>query len=211
MRAVLKLAVAALLVVSTWLAIERIAELKADGLAGGGTFALDGRHQREMAAFGELLDVLRGWEETELASDLSGLQESGQLWIAPHLSGRRSAIYVKALSLVSRIYVRREEWLRSRLPFPDLALPHAARRTFSELSLAGTLFHELQHARGLEDEGATYDREIAWYQALGDSQLPRLEGDEKRWFEWAVASAVESARAARAAAVGESGGRPGGL
>jgi hypothetical protein len=205
LKATLRLAVAAGLVVSTWFAIERIAELKADGVAGGETFALDGRHRKEMAAFGELLDALRGWGETGLASDLAGLQESGQLWIAPHLAGR-SAIYVRALSLVSRIYVRRDELLRTRMPFPELELPDAARRAFSELSLAGTLFHELQHAHGLEDEGATYDREIAWYRALGASQLPRLAGEEKRWFEWAVASAVESARAARAKAVGGGAG-----
>jgi hypothetical protein len=206
LRAALRLGVAAALVVSTWFAIERIAELKADGLAGGESFALDRRHPQELAAFGGLLDALRGWGETGLASELAGLQESGRLWIAPHLAGR-SAIYVEALSLVSRIYVRRDELLRTRVPFPDLELPAAARRAFSEISLAGTLFHELQHAGGLEDEGATYDREIAFYQALGDSQLPRLEGEKKRWFEWAVASAVESARAARAKAVGE--GRPG--
>jgi hypothetical protein len=48
-----------------------------------------------------------------------------------------------------------------------------------------------------EDEGITYDREIAWYEHLRQSTADRLEGDERRWFEWAVASAVASAAAAR--------------
>ena len=203
MRLVLKLGVAAAIVAATYLAIVRIAEHKADALAGGKAFALDRRHTREMETFGALLAELRGLGEPDLAASLAGLQESGQLWLAPHLGGERSAIYVNALGLVSRIYVRRDELVSGRVPFPDLDLPDAARRTFTTVALAGTLFHELQHYQGLEDEGATYEREIAWYRGLGEARLGQLDGEGKRWFEWAVASALESARAAREKAVGQ--------
>lgn len=205
-RVVLKLGVVAAIVVATYFAMVRIAEHKADALAGGETFALDRRHPREMTSFGALLDELRGWGETDFAASLAVLQEAGHLWVAPHLGGERSAIYVNALGLVARIYVRRDELGSGRVPFPNLDIPDAARRTFATVSLAGTLFHELQHYRGLEDEGLTYDREIAWYGGLGEAHLGRLDGERRRWFDWAVASALESARAARAKAVGQGSG-----
>jgi hypothetical protein len=107
---------------------------------------------------------------------------------------------------VARIYVRRDELVSGRAVFPDLDIPDAARRSFVTVSLAGTLFHELQHYLGLEDEGITYDREIAWYRGLDEAHIGGLVGERRRWFEWAVASALESARAAREKAVGPSAG-----
>jgi hypothetical protein len=207
LRALLKLAVAVTIVASTYFAILRIAEHKADALAGGGTFALDRRHGEEMATFASVVDELQRWGEPELAASLAGLQESGHLWVAPHLAGERSAIYVNALGLVSRIYVRRDELASRRLPFPDLDVPEPARRAFASINLAGTLFHELQHHEGLEDEGATYEREITWYRGLGERAPRALQGEERRWFEWARASALESARAAREEAVGKASPR----
>jgi hypothetical protein len=201
--------VAAGLVVSTYFAVLRIAEHKADVLAGGGTFPLDQSHPREMATFRALLDRLRSWGETDLAGSLVALQESGRLWAAPRLGGDRSAIYVSALGLVARVYVRRDELVAGRVVFPDLEVPDAARRTFATVNLAGTLYHELQHEQGLEDEGLTYDQEIDWYRRLEQANIDRLHGEDRRWFEWALASALQSARAARAEAVrGEGGGPP---
>jgi hypothetical protein len=101
---------------------------------------------------------------------------------------------------VSRVYVRRDELVARSLPFPDLDIPDRARRTFATIRLAGTLLHELQHEHGAEDEGVAYEREMAWYRGLGERTADRLEGEERRWFEWAVESALESADAARAKA-----------
>jgi hypothetical protein len=197
MRIVFNLAVAAAIVASTYYAILRIAEEKADALAGGETFALDGRHPAERAALEALSRRLRGWGEHELASSLERLQGSGRLRVAPRLAGGRSAVYVSALGLVSRIYVRNDELVVRRLPFPELDIPDEARRTFATIRLAGTLFHELQHADGVEDEGTAYEREMEFYERLGEQNAERLEGEERRYFEWAVASALESAAAAR--------------
>lgn len=197
MRILFKLGVAAAIVASTYYAIVRIAEEKAEALAGGGTFALDGSHPAEREAFEALSGKLRGWGERELASSLEELQASGRLRVAPRLGGGRSAVYVSALGLVSRIYVRGDELVVRRLPFPEVDIPDEARRTFATIRLAGTLFHELQHAAGVEDEGTAYEREMAFYERLGERNAQRLEGDERRFFEWAVASALESAAAAR--------------
>lgn len=185
------------IVASTYYSIVRIAEHKADGLAGGGTFALDESHPAERQAFDALSGRLRGWGEHELATSIARAQESGRLWVAPRLAGGRSAVYVSALGLVSRIYVRSDELVVRRLPFPELDVPDEARRTFATIRLAGTLFHELEHADGVEDEGTAYEREMEFYVRLGERNAGRLEGEERRWFEWAVASALESATAAR--------------
>lgn len=185
------------IVASTYYAIVRIAEHKADALAGGGTFALDESHPAEKGAFEALLRQLRAWGEDELAASLERLQASGQLRVAPGLAGGRSAVYVDSLGLVSRVYVRSDELVVRRLPFPDLDIPDGARRTFATIRVAGTLFHELQHAEGVEDEGTAYEREMAWYRGLGERNPVGLEGEEWRWFEWAVASAIDSAAAAR--------------
>ena len=88
------------------------------------------------------------------------------------------------------------------LPFPDLDVPDAARRAFARIRLAGTLFHELQHYQGVEDERIAYEREMAWYRGLGERTADRLSGEERRSFDWAVASALESAAAAREKATG---------
>jgi hypothetical protein len=196
-RTLLKLAVAAAIVASTYFAIVRIAEEKAEALAGGETFALDGSHRAEREALQALLRTLRGWGEHELASSLETLQGSGRLRVAPQLGGGRSAVYVSALGLVSRIYLRRDELVVRSLPFAEVDVPDEARRTFATIRLAGTLFHELQHADGVEDEGTAYEREMEFYERLGERNAERLEGEDRRWFEWAVASALESAVAAR--------------
>jgi hypothetical protein len=191
------LALGAAIVASTYWAVERIAEHKADALAGGGTFALDGGQGAEGAAFSALLGQLEGWGEGDLSASLAALRESGHIWIAPRLGGGRSAAYVNALGLVSRIYLGGDELVARSLPFPDLDIPAPAQRTFATMRLAGTLVHELQHFEGVEDEGTAYDREMAWYRQLGERVAGGLEGQEKRYFDWAVASALESVAAAR--------------
>jgi hypothetical protein len=197
----LKLAVAAAIVVSTYYAILEIAEAKADGLAGRETFVLDARSGPEAAAFAELLGRLRAWGEDELAASLATLRDSGQIRVAPRLGGGRSAVYVNALGLVKRIYLRPDDLVVRRLPFPDLDVPERAQRTYAAIRLAGTLVHELQHYEGVEDENAAYEREIEWYHELGDRAAEVVVGDARPEFVWALASALASAEAAREKAV----------
>lgn len=197
MKALLQVALAVAIVASTYFAIVRVAEEKASALAGGGTSRLDRQSPEERDAFEALLDQLGRWDEMGLAASLSRLRDDGDLWVAPRLAGERSAIFVTSLGLVSRVYVQRQELLSPELPFPDLDVPEPAQRTFATIRLAGTLFHELQHYDGLEDEDATYDREIEWYRGLGETMIERLQGEEKRRFEWAIDSAVQSAAAAQ--------------
>jgi len=196
LKTLLKLALAALIVASTWYAIVRVAEEKANALAGGGTYRLDPGTPEDWRAFGALLDRLRQWDEGDLATALLRVQEKGDLRVAPALSEGRSAVYVDALGLATWIFVRQDRLVPRGLPFPELEAPEEAQITFSAIRLAGTLYHELQHYDGLEDEGATYDREIEWYLELRERVLGRLEGEERHWFEWAVDSAIETAAAA---------------
>jgi hypothetical protein len=196
LRAFLKLAVAVAIVASTYYAIVGIAEYKSNALAGGGAFVLDERQVAENAAFDALLGQLREWGDLEFAAALARLRDSGHLWVAPRLTGGRSAIYVNSLGLVSWVYLRRDELVARGLPFPDPDIPEAAQRIFATIRLAGTLFHELQHYQGVEDERVAYEREMAWYRGLGEQAAERLP-EEQRWFDWAVASALDSAAAAR--------------
>lgn len=193
----MKLGVAAVIVVAAYLAIVRVAEEKANALAGGQTFALGPQSRGEWAAFSALLKQLREWGEAELADALQGLRDRGDLWVAPHLEGGRSAVYVNASGLVSRVFIQRNELVPRGIPFPDLDVPEPAQHTFATIRLAGTLLHELQHYEGLDDEAETYEREIDWYYDLSERMLDRLEGEERHWFEWAVESAIETAFAAK--------------
>jgi hypothetical protein len=202
MKLLARLGLAIIIVAATYFAILRIAEHKADVLAGGDTFLLDPAHPSQMRPFDELIDQLRRWKLADLAGSLMALRERGQLWIAPHLGGNRSAIYVDSLGLAKRIYVRHDVLVDRELPFPSLNVPDAAQRQFARIRLAGTLFHELQHHNGLADETATYDREVEWYRSLRQDVLAGLEGEAARWFEWAVDSAIASALAAREKAEG---------
>lgn len=200
--ALLNLAVGAAIVVSTYYAILGIAAYKADALAGGGTFVLDGRRPAEDGALDALSGQLREWGEPELAEALGRLRASGNLWVAPRLAGGRSAIYVSSLGLVSRIYVRGDVLVARGLPFPDLDVPEAAQRAFAAMRLAGTLVHELAHYEGVIDETAAYEREMAWYRQLGERAALRPSGEDRRWFDWALSSALDSAAAASERAVG---------
>lgn len=202
MRLLAQLGLAIVIVAATYFAVVRIAEQKADVLAGGDTFRLDPGHPSQMRSLEELIDQLRHWKQGDLADSLMALREKGQLWISPHLGGNRSAIYVSALGLVKRVYLRDDVLVERELPFPRLNVPGDAQRQFARIRLAGTLFHELQHYNGLEDEKLTYDREVEWYRGLRQDVLAGLAGDAARLFEWAVDSAIESALAAREQAIG---------
>jgi hypothetical protein len=201
LKTLLQLALAATIVAATFFAIQRVAEEKANALAGGGTFALDPSRPEEWRAFSLLVGQLREWGEGGLADALVRLQEDGDLRVAPGLAPGRSAVYVSALGLVARVFVRQEELVPRGLPFPDLDAPEEAQTLFGTIRLAGTLYHELQHYEGLESEPATYEREIDWYLGLREAMIDGLEGDKRRWFEWAVDSAIETAVAAREKAV----------
>jgi hypothetical protein len=197
-----RLGLALVIVAATYFAVLRIAEHKADALAGGGTFPLDPAHLAQMHSFDELVEQLRRWNQVDLADSLTALREKGEIWVAPHLGDNRSAIYVSALGLAKRIYVQDDGLVGRELPFPGANVPEAAQRQFVRIRLAGTLFHELAHHDGLVDETATYDREVAWYRSLRQEVLPGLAGEDARFFEWAVDSAIKSALAARETATG---------
>lgn len=203
---------AAALGLATYFALVRIAESKSESAVGGAVVPLDAHRRPELAAFEELRERIVRLGDAALAQRLERLRADGEIWVAPRLGPERWAVFVDALSLVRRIYLRREALLDPvahlyRTPRPDIPRPYQEAHAW--IGLAGALRHELAHRDGVHDEGPAYDAELAWYDTLRPAPLlERAGADERRAWEWGLESAVLSARKARAAASGPSAPAP---
>ena len=205
-----QLLVALLVAGVTWAGLHRVAEAKNEAAVGGGAFRLAEPRRPEMEAFVRVLRDLRRVGQEDLASRLERLQSDGVLWVAPRLDPGRWAVYASSLGLVRRVYVRQEALLR---PVDHLfhgvasEAPAGHREAFARLSLGGALAHELAHHDGLVDEAAAYDRELDWYEEVRASPaFTALPAPAREAHDWALESAVLSARAARRRAAGEGPG-----
>lgn len=196
-----QLLLGALLLVSTAVGIRNIAQARNETAVGGRVHRLDPAREAEGAALGRLLAGFRALGHPELAVRFQELERKGALWVAPAMDPGHWALYVDTFRLVRRIYVREAALLAPESHvFPaDASITPERRRAFARISLAGALYHELQHWDGIVDEAAAYDREIAWLQTLEGAAEP-LQGEARRAFDWALESAVLSARKARAQA-----------
>ena len=167
---------------------------------------IEAPRREELEAFEDLRSRIAGMGDAALADRLERLREAREIWVAPRLGPERWAVFVEALSLVKRIYLRREALLDPvahlyRTPRPDI--PRAYQEAHARLGLAGALRHELAHRDGMRDEAAAYDAELAWYETVRQAApLTRMRDEERRAWEWGLDAAVLSARKARAAAVG---------
>jgi hypothetical protein len=213
MRARDQLLVGAAVMVATYFALVRIADAKSDAAVGGGGFALDGRHREEVEAFARLRSRLGRMGQGALGDRLERLREKGTLWVAPNLGPERWAVFVEALSLARRIYVRREALLDPvahlyRSARPDI--PRPFQEAHAAVGLAGALRHELAHHDGVRREEDAYAEELRWYEEVRTSPyLDGLPAEQRRAWEWGIESAVLSARKARDIAAGVSApGRP---
>lgn len=171
---------------------------------GGGVIALDAHHVAEREAFEGLRPRLAVLDDPGLADRLERLREKGDLWVAPRLGPERWAVFVEALSLVRRIYLRREALIDPvahlyRTPRPDI--PRSYQEAHAWIGLLGALRHELAHYDGMSREDQAYDVELAWYEARrGSPMIKGLAEEERRAWEWGLESAILSARKAREAA-----------
>ena len=201
MRARDQIAVAAVLAAATYFALRHVAEGKSEAAVGGGVFRPDAHHRDESEALDRLRAQLEKMGDPGLAQRLDRLRASGELWIAPGLGPDRWAVFVTALGLSRRIYVRREALLDPvahlyRAPRPDI--PAEYKHAHAWTSLAGALRHEVAHFDGVREEAPAYDAEIEWYEARRRSGfLDSLAGEERRAWEWGIESATLSARKAR--------------
>jgi hypothetical protein len=201
-----QLMVAAALGVATYFGILRIAEAKSETAVGGDVAPLEAQRRPEFEAFQDLRARIASSGDAALAERLERMREAREIWVAPRLGPERWAVFVESLSLVKRIYVRREALLDPvahlyRTPRPDI--PRAYQEAHAWIGLAGALRHELAHRDGLRDEAAAYDVELAWYETVRQAApLARMGNEERRAWEWGLESAVLSARKARATAVG---------
>jgi hypothetical protein len=179
---------------------------------GGEVKPLDAQRPAELEAFQRLRGRIARMGDAGLADRLERLREAREIWVAPRLGPERWAVFVEALSLVKRIYLRREALLDPvahlyRTDRPDI--PRAYQEAHAWFGLAGALRHELAHRDGVRDEAAAYDAELAWYETVRQAApLSRLGDEERRAWEWGLESAVLSARKARETASGPSGPSP---
>jgi hypothetical protein len=207
-----QLLVAVVLGVATYFALVRIADTKSDAAVGGGGFALDARHREELEAFQRLRSRLGRMGEGALGDRLETLRAQEVVWVAPNLGPERWAVFVEALSLARRIYVRREALLDPlahlyRAPRPDI--PRPFQEAHAAVGQAGALRHESAHLDGVREEDEAYDAELRWYEDVRRSPfLDGLPEEERRAWEWGIESAVLSARKARDIAAGVSAPGP---
>jgi hypothetical protein len=204
-----QLAVAAVLGLATYFALLRIAEAKSETAVGGQVAPIDAQRREELEAFQELRARIARMGDVPLADRLERLREAREIWVAPRLGPERWAVFVEALSLVKRIYLRREALLDPvahlyRTARPDI--PRAYQEAHAWIGLAGAVRHELAHRDGVGDEAGAYDAELAWYETVRQAApLARMGDDERRAWEWGLESAVLSARKARETASSPSG------
>ena len=103
-----------------------------------------------------------------------------------------------------RIYIRRVALVNPRLHlYPAGAgdVPAGHQIAFAWLSLGGAMRHELAHLDGAIEEAEAYRIELAWYEEIRQSPfLTSREGEERVLWDWALESAVASARKAAARA-----------
>lgn len=188
------------LAIATYFGVLRIAEAKCDAAVGSRGLILDESHPEDLAAFRRFEAQLVSMGQTALAERLETLRRSRELWVAPGLGPDRWAAYVESLGLVRRIYIRRVALLSppSHLyPRGAPLVPPAHQNAFGWLSLGGAMRHELAHRDGSIEEAEAYRVELDWYEEVGRSAfMTELEGDERAAWDWALASALASARKA---------------
>jgi hypothetical protein len=167
---------------------------------------IEAPRREELEAFEDLRSRIAGMGDAALADRLERLREAREIWVAPRLGPERWAVFVEALSLAKRVFLRRQALLDPvahlyRTPRPDI--PRAYQEAHAWLGLAGALRHELAHYDGLRDEAAAYDVELAWYETVRQAApLARMGNEERRAWDWGLESAVLSARKARATVSG---------
>ena len=204
MRARDQLIGAAVLAAATWYGVLRIAEAKCDETVGSLATPIDESRREDLEAFQRLRGQLTTLGQTAFSDRLEDLRLKKELWAAPGLGPDRWAAYVEALGLVHRIYIRRVALLNPRrhlYPQDPPDVPGGHQMAFAWLGLGGAMRHELAHRDGAVEEAEAYRIELAWYEEIRRSAfMVSLEGEDRAKWEWALESAVASARKAAAQA-----------
>jgi len=194
---------AIMLATSAW-AMVNITVAKNETAVGGTVYRLDPGRAAAFKGWEHVVAHLREIGETELLAQLEERRAQEQVWIAPRMPPGIRAAWVATLGLVKRIYVAERELVSTpEALYPQLDVPPAHRETFAWMSLAGTLVHELAHARGVEAETGAYAIELQWLHTLRN--LPRLQAlppEQRRAYDWAIETAIGNAERARVRATG---------
>ena len=195
---------AAILAVATYYGILRIAEAKCDAAVGSLGTPIDESRPEDLAAFRRLQRELGTLGQAAFAERLEELRKKRELWAAPGLGPDRWAAYVESLGLVRRIYIRRVALMNPRLhlyPADPVDVPVSHQIAFAWLGLGGAMRHEVAHRDGAIEEAEAYGIELSWYEEVRQSPfLASLEGEERARWDWALESAIASAKQAAARA-----------
>ncbi len=185
---------------ATWFSLLRIAESKNEAAVGSASYSLVSGHPAEREAFDALRARLASIGQGPFAARLGELAAEGRIRVAPALGAQRWAVFVESLGLVKRIYVRRTALLDPRAHLAEQGAVQGSfgqQQVFAWISLCGALRHELAHNDGLLEEYAAYAVEVGWYEELRASAFVKgLEGRQAETWQWALDSAVLSAREA---------------
>lgn len=200
MRARDQLIGAAALAVAMYYGLLRIAEAKCDESVGSRGILISNGAPVEYAAFERLEARLTEMGEGAFAERLEDLRARKELWAAPGLGAGRWAAYVESLGLVKRIYIRRVALLNPLdhlYPNGAPQVPAAHQEAYAWISLGGAMRHELAHRDGALEESDAYRQEIAWYERVQASTfIASLDEEERPAWDWAIESAILSARKA---------------
>jgi hypothetical protein len=180
----------------TFVGMKEIAKARNEVEAGGSVRVLEPTSGPAFAAWEHLMRHLDEVDARELRAHLEALRAERRIWLAPRLHPQQRALFVSTLGLVARVYVAEREltWAPQAL-YPNLHVPPDHLETFAWVSLAGTLLHEMAHARGVLTESNAYALEIEWLQTLARRPPPTPE--RARAWEWATRTAIGNAQRAR--------------
>ncbi len=205
MQKFIRFFLAILIVILTGTVIWMIAAIKNNNAVGGGAYRLQFYMPEYTPAKKMAGDIARMGRPHE-SEKIMRLILEGKIWIAPNLKDRQG-VYVATLGLVQRIYLDKEA-LESPAAFLDrlrfLDMPVEYKNAFGYITLAGTLFHEFMHYSGHLDEAYAYDQEIRFYENMQKSTFYiELSNREKKYYDWALESALKSVQKAREMEVGK--------
>jgi hypothetical protein len=200
MRARDQLIGAVALAAATYFGVLRIAEAKCDAAVGSRGERIGAHRPAALAALMRLEAQLQAMGQTELVNRIEQVRARGELWVAPAMGRERWAAFVEVLGLVRRIYVRGPALsnpLEHLYPEGAPKVPVAFQTAFAWLSLAGAMRHELAHYDGAIAETEAYTVELAWYDEVRASTfVTGLAGEQREAWNWALESAILSARQA---------------
>lgn len=199
MQKVLKILIPILIVIITYWIIYLIASSKNIELVGGEAYEVK-VYMPEYDAIIKMLSDMKNMGKSYASEDLERLLYRGNIWIAANLKGRQG-VYVNTFGIIKRIYINDKALMKpveflDKIKFVDIDISYM--KAFGYLNLIGTIFHEYIHYSETIDEKYAYNKEIAFYKQIKDTNFyQNLNSDEVDYYDWAIESSIKSTKEAK--------------